>query len=421
MTMKILYICSDSGIPILGRKGASVHVRSLVSAFTRAGHSVVVATPLLTKSPWEPPASLDAQILHVPASEATVGSVDAVRSYNDALGAANTLPGELRRILYNQQLEAKLLRRFKDDPPDFVYERAAVFSRAGVTVARALGVPLVVELNAPLALEQATYRGSHLPELAGQAERATLAGADVVLTVSAPLRNYVIGQGVAPERVEVMPNGIDTDLFAPAVASEAVRARWGIGPGPVLGFVGGLRPWHGVRAFPELVEGLVARHPRLQIVIAGDGPLRQELSAAFADRRLTGHVVFAGTVAHEDIPDLVRLFDIALAPYDESDHLFYFSPLKLFEYMGCGVPVVAAALGQIADVIRHDENGVLYSPGDHAGLADACERLLDDPLLRQRLGRAAAEAVHRRFTWRQNARRIVELVQHARNDMEVAV
>ena len=418
--MKILFVCSDSGIPILGRKGASIHVRSLAAAFSRAGHAVVVATPLLTKSPWEAPAAIDAQILHVPPNDGVVTTVDAVRSYNETLGAANTLPGELRRILYNQQLDAKLRRRFEHDRPDFVYERAAVYSTVGRSVAAALGVPLVIELNAPLRLEQATYRGSQLAELAGQAEHETLTAADLVLAVSAPLRDYVIGLGVPAERVEVMANGIDTGLFAPAPACEAARARWGVGAGPVLGFVGGLRPWHGVRAFPELLERLTGRHPGLQLVIAGDGPLRQELAAAFAARRLDSHVVFTGTVAHEDIPDVVRLFDVALAPYDESDHLFYFSPLKLFEYMGCGVPVVATAIGQIADVVRHDENGLLYRPGDLDGLAAACDRLLDDPSRRARLGQAAADTVRRQFTWQENARRVVELVQGVQAKAQVA-
>ncbi len=417
--MKILYICSDSGIPVLGRKGASIHVRSLASAFTRAGHSVVVAAPLLTKSPWEPAAALDAQMLHVPAAEAVVAAVDSVRCYTDAMGQS-TLAGEMRRILYNQQLEAKLLRRFKDDPPDFVYERAAVYGTAGTTVAGRLGVPLVVELNAPLGFEQATYRGSQLSDLATQAERVTLNGADHVLTVSAALRGYVVDLGVPTERVHVVPNGVDEALFAPAARSEAARARWGLGKGPVLGFVGGLRPWHGVRALPALLERLVASHPGVQMVIAGDGPLRNELSGAFANRRLDAHVVFTGAVAHEDVPDLVRLFDIGLAPYDESEHLFYFSPLKLFEYMGCGVPVVAAALGQIRDVVAHDETGVLYAPGDAAGLGDACERLLRDPERRARIGRAAAESIHRRFTWKENARRVVELVERSRTRAEVA-
>jgi glycosyltransferase involved in cell wall biosynthesis len=409
--MHILYICSDSGIPVLGRKGASVHVRSLVSAFTAAEHRVVLATPLLNRSPWETPATVEAEVMHLPANDETIAAVEEVRAYNDALGVTNTVPSELRRILYDQHLKTKLVRRFQHAPPDFIYERAALYGTAGVTLAKTLGVPLIVELNAPLSLEQSTYRGSYLPALAAEAERRTLAGADLVVTVSSTLREYVMGLGVPPDRILVMPNGVDARMFAPGPASAATRARWHLGPGPVIGFVGGLRPWHGVRALPALLERLVPRHPGLQLIVAGDGPLREEITADLRQRYLDTRVIFTGPVAHEEVAELVRLFDVALAPYDETNHLFYFSPLKLFEYMGCGVPVVAASIGQIADVVRHEETGLLYAPGDLDGLTNACHRLLADPPLRQRLGRAAAAHVHGQFTWAHNAARVVDLAR----------
>src|SRR2546422_4389666 len=205
--MKILYLCSDLGIPVLGRKGASVHLRSLVTAFVRAGHSVVLAAPLLNKSPWEGPAKLDVSLLHLPPSADTVNAVLALKAFNEMLDVASPLPGELRRILYNQEIVTPLKRRFDNDPPDFIYERASLYSTAGVALARELNVPLLVELNAPLALEHSTYRGTGFGELAEQVERWTLLRADAVLTVSAPLRDYVVSLGVEPGRVYVIPNG----------------------------------------------------------------------------------------------------------------------------------------------------------------------------------------------------------------------
>src|SRR5881628_1112625 len=184
--MKILYLCSDLGIPVLGRKGASVHLRSLVTAFVRAGHSVVLAAPLLNKSPWEGPTKLDVSLVHLPPSADTVNAVLSLKAFNESLGVTNSLPGELRRILYNQEVVTQLKRRFEHDPPDFIYERASLYGTAGVALARKLNVPLLVELNAPLALEYSTYRGTGLGELAEQAERWMLTRADAVLTVSSP-------------------------------------------------------------------------------------------------------------------------------------------------------------------------------------------------------------------------------------------
>ncbi len=410
--MKILYVCADFGIPILGRKGAAVHVRELVSAFIRAGHSVIVAAPVKTKSSWEEPTTLRARLLQIEPGPESAAVVEEFEAFTQSLGVSRTLPGELRRILYDRQLARDLKRRFRAEPPDFVYERASLFSTAGAEVAGALGVPLLVEVNAPLALEQAAYRGSELAKLAFAAEGRTLSRADAVLAVSAPLGDYVVSLGAEESRVHVVPNGVDGRVFRPGARDPALAARFGLNGGPVLGFVGGLRPWHGVELLPPLLERLVVRHPNTSLLVVGDGPLRSELEHDLRARGVFGNATFTGSLPHEQVAALIRHFDAALAPYPEpSDHAFYFSPLKLFEYMACAVPVVAARIGQIAEVVRDGETGLLYPPGELDALAGACERLLADAPLGQRLGRAAAEHVRSRYTWDGNAARVAALAR----------
>src|SRR5215217_7912496 len=378
-----MYLCPDLGIPVLGRKGASVHVRELVAAFGRAGHSVVLAAPLLNKSPWEEPAELEAQLLHAPPATDVVSAFYGLKAFNETLGIEDSLPGELRRILYDQDLAAQLKRRFENHAPDFIYERASLYSTAGVLLARELERPLIVELNSPLSVEQATYRATGLGDLAARAERWALERADAVLAVSTPLRDYAISLGAEQDRVHVVPNGVDPELFKPGEPDLEVRKRWGLDDDPVLGFVGGLRPWHGVEVLPALL-----------------------------DRRLARSALLTGSLPHEEVAALIHQFDVALAPYSRPDHDFYFSPLKLFEYMACGVPVVAAALGQIEGVVRDGETGLLYPPGQHDALLAACERLLSHPDLRRRLGRMAAKEIHNHYTWDRNSERVIELARH---------
>jgi glycosyltransferase involved in cell wall biosynthesis len=408
--VRILYLSPDLGVPVLGGKGASVHVRGLVAAFARAGHRVVVVTPLLNKSPWDEPAALSAPLLHLPLSADATETVISIKAFEEAIGIESSLPGELRRILWNRESAVALKRRFEHHPPDFIYERASLYATAGVTLAEELDVPLLVELNAPLAEEQSTYRATGLGQLAARAERWALPRADAVLAVSAPLREYAVSLGVDPRRAHVVPNAVDPTEFKPGPPDPGVRARWGLGDGPVLGYVGGLRPWHGVGALPLLLERLVGRFEGVRLVIAGDGPLRPELERAIMDGGLGQSTVFTGMVPHEQVPALIRAFDLALAPYDRFERPFYFSPLKLFEYMACGVPVVAADLGQIAEVIDGD-SGLVYPPGDLDGLTSACERLLTDPGLRRRQGETAATKVHTRHTWDHNAARVTDLAR----------
>lgn len=408
--MKILYLCPDLGIPILGKKGASVHVRELISAFRRAGHSVIVAAPLLNKSPWERPADLDATLLHIPQNQMEMPHL-ILKEFNEMIGVTNSLPGELRRILYNQELRTYLKRRFESDPPDFIYERASLYAIAGVGLARDLNRPILIELNAPIAMEQATYRATGLGDLAAQAERWTLSRADIVLPVSNALCEYVVSMGVNRNRIQVIPNGVNPSIFYPAPPKRGLRTRWGLGEGLVLGFVGGLRPWHDVGTLPVLIGRLIRRYPELRLMIIGEGPLRAELEKEVAEQGLSGHVVLTGAVPHEEIGDLIRIFDVALVPYAKLDHPFYFSPLKLFEYMACGIPMVAARVGQISEVVQDGVTGLLYPPGNLDKLTEACEQLLADLELRKKMGEAVAKEVERCYTWDHNARRVVEMAQ----------
>ena len=153
------------------------------------------------------------------------------------------------------------------------------------------------------------------------------------------------------------------------------------------------------------------KHPGIKLVVAGDGPLREQLLCGLTERGLREQAVFTGAVPHEEVPAVIRQLDVALAPYPALGHAFYFSPLKLFEYMACGVAVVAANCGQIAEVIRHGETGLLHAPGDLDSLAAACDRLLHNPKLRFALGQSAAGHIRSNYTWTHNARRVTELAE----------
>ncbi|HKF41568.1 MAG TPA: glycosyltransferase family 4 protein [Thermoanaerobaculia bacterium] len=410
--MKVLYICADLGIPVLGRKGAATHVRNLVAALQRSGHTVVVVAPSAMKSPFEEPDRLAAaRLLTLPPGNATVKAVISLKETLERFGVESALPGDIRRLLYDQELFPKLFRRFKDDPPDIIYERGAMFGSAGARLAAALGRPLLLELNAPLSLEQTAYRHGALGDLAAEAERWTLSKADAVLAVSAPLADHVASLGTPVERIHVLPNGVDPSIFHPGPPDPATRSRWGLDGGPVLGFVGGFRPWHGVEFLPPLFEKLARRHEGLQLVIVGNGPLKSATFSEISKLGLASRTVLTGAIPQGEIPPLLREFAAALAPYPRPEHPFYFSPLKLFEYMACGAPVVASAIGQIAEVVQDGKTGFLCPPGDLDAFEAACNGLLSDPSLRRSVGEAAAREVAQHYTWDANARRVCEIAR----------
>ena len=403
--MRILYLCPDTGIDVLGGKGAAIHVREMIAAFARAGHDVELVAPRLTKPGAPPAADVRATVRRVRVPDEVQTAKQGLDHWCDQFDPGTSLPKDVRRILYDAHLVTWLHDTYDADPPDLIYVRASLLSTAGVALARRTGRPLVVELNAPLAQEQPTSRGGALDHQYAAAERELLGAADSVVVVSEALVDHVVGLGVDPDRVEVLVNGIDPDRFHPAPAGRAPSPR------PVLGFVGGLRPWHGVERLPEVLALVQRRHPGARLVIAGDGPLRAEIELAAERAGVADAVTLLGAVDHATMPDTVRGFDIALAPYPDLPHDFYFSPLKLYEYLGCGVPVVASAVGQIDRVLTDGVDARLVRPGDVAALAAACVDLLDDPATAARLGAAGAALVHDRFTWDRNA---AAVAAHAR-------
>jgi glycosyltransferase involved in cell wall biosynthesis len=114
---------------------------------------------------------------------------------------------------------------------------------------------------------------------------------------------------------------------------------------------------------------------------------------------LAGAACFTGLVGHAEVPDLIAAADLAVAPYPALDRDLWHSPLKLYEYFASGAAVVASRTGQIAEAVRHEENGLLVPPGEPPALSRALLRLIDDPPFRRRLGQQARHDAMRVHSW----------------------
>lgn len=397
--MRVAYVCSDPGIPVFGTKGASIHVRELCRALSARGHDVLILSP---RGDGERPAGFDVQVETIP-----------VRPAEAAAGADRAELNDLRalrgaRALFEDGIA--ILRRFR---PGLVYERYSVFGTGGSALAAALDAPLIVEVNAPLSDEQASYRGLAFGEAARAVERDVLRSADRVVAVSPALERWLIALGVEAQRIAVVRNGADPDRFQAALSGPSPRARLGLGEeAPVVGFVGSLKTWHDVPTLIRAVARLrkVGREARLLVV--GDGPERPRLEELATLEGLAGLATFVGPVPYEQIPAYLAAMDVAVAPYRDADD-FYFSPLKLVEYLAAGRPVVAAAVGDIAHCVRPGETGFLYPPGDDRALAEALARLLDDRRMAARMALNGQDHVRAFHTWEQNARVVIELAETA--------
>ncbi|MBI4674868.1 MAG: glycosyltransferase family 4 protein [Chloroflexi bacterium] len=384
--MNILYLCADRGIPIRGHKGAAVHVRALTDAFVRAGQRVTILTPRVGPSDGCAPL---AELIHIPLPEMNLPDDARVRQAQ-AQAYADVLYPAARDLLARQSF-------------DFIYERYSLWSNVGARLARATRLPLVLEVNAPLRQEFAAYRQIHDTARAAQIEAEQFTQANAISVVSEPLREYVVQRGALEERVYVLPNAVDPTHFHPAVRGESVRQRYAWHDRIVIGFVGKPRPWHDLETLCAAFVELHASDARYHLLLVGDMPM----PPAIEQYGLQDAVTLTGPVAHEVVPAHIAACDVVVAPHPALAD-FYFSPLKLFEYLACGVPTVAANIGQPAAVVREGETGFLYPPGDAHALAERIRQIIAAPDRARAVAWNGAAYVLAQHTWDKNARAVVD-------------
>jgi glycosyltransferase involved in cell wall biosynthesis len=323
------------------------------------------------------------------------------------------LDKEVRELAYNLTLYRGVRTEFKRWRPEAIYERYSLMNLAGLALARRIGVPHLLEVNAPLRLERARTKGLVLDGAAGAVERRLFDASDAVLVVSEALRRYVLEHGGHTASTVVMPNGVDTRRFRPEVRDTALRARLGLADDAfVVGFAGSLKPWHGVETLLEAFAALHLDVPAARLVIVGDGPQGDALLGQAARLGIDEQTIFTGKVAHQEMPALLAAMDVGVAPYARVPD-FYFSPLKIYEYMAVGLAVVGSDAGEIAALVRDGQTGLMCPPEDAQVLAGALRRLARDPGLRVQLG-TAARAEAERYTWENNARTVARLFDEMR-------
>lgn len=242
----------------------------------------------------------------------------------------------------------------------------------------------------------------HYPALQGapllnqirQQEVATLHLADHILCPSRVTKAYITSLGISPQRVTVIPNGVDTALFSPRPApSDEV---------PLLLYVGTLAGWQGLDTLLAAMPLVLKEHPaRLKIVSQGRKEQRKALQKRIRKMGLAQWVSLEGPVPHEAIPQVIHQAYLCLAPlaFNDRNVTQGCCPIKVLEYLACQRPVVAANLPAVRELVCDGQEALLFTPDDPVDLARCILTLLNDSPLAERLARAGCQRVRREFTW----------------------
>lgn len=381
--MKILYVAS--GIPVPGNLGGSTHAIEVARGLHERGHDVhVVAVSNEHRT--------DLRHLVRPAVHhihgVTIHHIDIPKPLS--LIATPTIVSLARRL-----------------QPDIIMERYYNFAGAGMVAARLLKCPTLLEVNA-LIVDPPSIRKRQIDDrLGGPMQRwATqqCRWADAIVT---PLHT-TIPAAIDRTRIHETPWGADIERFTPRTTPHAADHV------PTVIFIGSFRAWHGVAHGVQAARLVLARGISARFVFVGNGPEYAQVRALAANHP---DIVFTGAQPYAEMPRILADADIGIAPFDTSAHPalqaagFFWSPLKVHEYMAMALPVITSDITPLNQIVRHDHEGLLVAEGDVNALADALVALLQDPARAQRLGMAGRARVVSHFSWQQHCAELERIMQ----------
>lgn len=301
--------------------------------------------------------------------------------------------------------------------PDILHAHSpALCGMAALRAGRRLGIPVVYEIRAfwedAAVGNGQTHAGSLRYRLTRQLENHVVAGADAVMTICHGLREDLIARGVAPEKIGIMPNGVDLGLFGdPPPRDDALAAELGLCAGPVIGFIGSFYDYEGIDDLIAAMPALADRHPDARLLLVGGGPMAEQLKAQAENSPAAAAICFTGRVPHHQVERYYSLCDIMAYPRKASRLTDLVTPLKPLEAMAQNRLVAASNVGGHRELIEHGVTGTLFAPDDPAACAAAIATLLDQQEQWDNIRAAARAHVQKRHNWARNVERYHSVYQ----------
>ena len=301
-------------------------------------------------------------------------------------------PGGLGRLAEMRRVQDRLAGRLREY--DAVYVRAHQMALPTARRAAALGVPVIQESNGPYEDLFIAYPRLRIARPIFDAmQRWQYKHASAIVSVAEGLTEW-LKREAGHERVVTIGNGANTEVFSPdAPRRPGLPDRFGV-------FFGQFPAWQGISSLLEAVR-LSAWPPGLPLVFVGDGAERPDVEAAAVET--PGRVLYLGRLPYGEVAQVVAHAVVSFVPMMAAERATMFSPLKLYESMACGVPVVASNAVGISEVVSEWRCGILFPAGDACAIAEATARIVGDPVEAREMGLRGREAAVARFSWRARA------------------
>ncbi len=387
--LKILYVALKESLP--GSHGGAVHVTEVAQQLARRAHDITVVVQQKAGQ----------------AAREKMAGFDLVR-----------IPTRSNFLLW--QLESPMRELITETKPDVMMERYYNFSGAALRVAHRANIPTLLEVNAPMLDPRGSKKYVADKLMFGWMTRMAREQATFAKRIVTPLAVTVPFPELR-DKVREIPWGANVEMFDRTRLKEKEIGDWRLEINPnnkrVVGFLGSFRSWHGMREFYQVAEKILETRDDVLFLMIGSGELLEETREKVARANLQDKIILTGAVEYARVPYYLALCDVGVAPFNTQVHPplrvgFYWSPLKVHEYMAMGLPVVTIDVAGLNNIVRDGQEGLLYPENDLEKMRAAILKLVDDAPLAKRLGDAGRARVVEFFSWQKHA----ELLEHVLNE-----
>jgi PEP-CTERM/exosortase A-associated glycosyltransferase len=316
-----------------------------------------------------------------------------------------------------RRMAARIARVARTEGTEVIHAHSPVLNGLpALWAGRRLGIRTVYEVRTfweDAAVSHGTHVEASLRYRASRSlETLVLRRVDAVVAICEGIRAEVIGRGVSPKRVTVVPNGVSSEWFEPRPRATGLAERLGLAEGPVLGYIGSFSHYEGLPFLIDAMPEIARRIPGVKLVLAGSG--RDEAAVQAAARRAGSSVVMLGRISQTQVRDLYTLLTALVLPRQRMRLTELVTPLKPLEAMAAGIPVLASDVGGHAELVDDGRTGLLFKAESRESLVEQAVRIVGDGRLRTHVIETATRWVREERTWDRTTAGYVSAYQEAK-------
>ena len=308
------------------------------------------------------------------------------------------------RVLQNSNLFRMSLQLARKYRPDVIHAHSPfTCGLVGCLVGSITGIPVIYEMRGIWEDSHTSRYGMATTSLRYRAVRSletiALKYADMCFPISDALREEIMSRGISPDKIVVVPNGVDIKKFSPGPASEDLVRSLNLEGKTVFGYIGTFFHYEGLDLLVEAFEELAPKFDSLNLMLVGDGELMPKLKELASKSSYSERIIFTGRIRNNLIVDYYKLFDLLVLPRRDAREANLVTPLKPLEIMAMGKPLVASDVGGHKEIVIDGLNGLLFTHERVDALVEKCVDLISAPELRADLGSRSRDWVESNRDW----------------------